>query len=185
MTERRNAETSGHARSGAAAVRQRDSAPRFRDRIFRAAALLAVLVFAVAAGADGQQTARARQIGKRLMCVCGCNQVLVECNHVGCRYSHDMLRELDERVAQNQSDDLTLQAFVQEYGPTVLLVPIARGFNRWVWIMPVLLPLAGLWITQRAIARWRRRAAAAPPCSAASPEMLARVERESRNPGDS
>jgi cytochrome c-type biogenesis protein CcmH len=185
MTEHRSAKSSRHPRSDAVVVGQHVSPPHFRDRIFRAAALLAVLLIAVAAGADGQQTERARQVGKRLMCVCGCNQVLIECNHVGCRYSHDMLKELDERVAQNQSDDLTLQAFVQEYGPAVLLVPIARGFNRWVWIMPVLLPLAGLWITQRAIARWRRRAAVAPPPADASPELLARVERESRNPGDS
>jgi len=96
-----------------------------------------------------------------------------------------MLKELDERVAQNQSDDLTLQAFVQEYGPAVLLVPMAKGFNRWVWIMPVILPLAGLWITQRAIARWRKRTAAAPAVAGASPEMLARVERESGSSGDS
>lgn len=149
----------------------------------RAAAIL-MLVIAVAVGASAQQTEKARQVGKRLMCVCGCNQVLTECNHVGCRYSHDMLKELDERVAQNQSDDLTLQAFVQEYGPAVLLLPVARGFNRWVWIMPVILPLAGLWITQRAIARWRQRAAAA-PASPASPEMLARADRESRTTGDS
>jgi cytochrome c-type biogenesis protein CcmH/NrfF len=83
-------------------------------------------------------------------------------------------------VAQNLPDDLTLQAFVQEYGPAVLLVPVARGFNRWMWIMPVILVLAGLWITQRVIARWRRRAAAAPSAGAASPDALARVDRESR-----
>jgi cytochrome c-type biogenesis protein CcmH/NrfF len=154
-----------------------------RNYVTCAAGVL-TLVIAVAVGASAQQTERARQVGKRLMCVCGCNQVLTECNHVGCRYSHDMLKELDERVAQNQSDDLTLQAFVQEYGTAVLLVPVARGFNRWVWIMPVILPLAGLWITQRAIARWRQRAAAA-PAAVASPEMLARAGRESRSTGDS
>jgi cytochrome c-type biogenesis protein CcmH len=153
-------------------------------RSLRGATWLAVLLITVSAGANGQQTARARQLGKRLMCVCDCNQVLIECNHVGCRYSHDMLKELDDRVAQNQPDDLTLQAFVQEYGPPVLLVPVARGFNRWMWIMPVILPLAGLWITQRAIARWRNRAAAASPAGPPSPEMLARVERESSSGSD-
>ena len=159
--------------------------PRFRNRIFGWVALAALLLITIVSGASAQQTDHARQVGKRLMCVCSCNQVLTECNHVGCRYSHDMLKELDERVAQNQSDYLTIQAFVQEYGPAVLLVPMAKGFNRWVWIMPVILPLAGLWITQRAIARWRSRMATADPSTIASPELMARVERESGNTGDS
>lgn len=144
----------------------------------------AVALIVIAGAAFAQQTERARQLGAKLMCVCGCNQVLTACNHVGCRYSHDMLKELDDRVAQNLPDDLTLQAFVQEYGPAVLLIPVARGFNRWMWIMPVILVLAGLWITQRVIARWRRRAAAAPPAGPASPDVLARVDRESRMGSD-
>ena len=32
-------------------------------------------------------------------------------------------------VARNDSDDLILQAFVQEYGPTVLAEPPTKGFN--------------------------------------------------------
>jgi cytochrome c-type biogenesis protein CcmH len=151
------------------------------SRMVRVGACLAVLLFTIAVGASGQQTEHARQVGERLMCVCGCNQVLTECNHVGCRYSHDMLKELDDRVAQNQPDDLTLQAFVQEYGPAVLVVPVAKGFNRWMWIMPVILPLAGLWIMQRAIARWRSRTAAHPSATPSSSEMVARIERESHS----
>ena len=67
-----------------------------------------------------QETPRAKELGQKLMCVCGCNQILTACNHVGCQYSHKMLQELDQLVARNDSDDLILQAFVQEYGPTVL-----------------------------------------------------------------
>jgi cytochrome c-type biogenesis protein CcmH/NrfF len=146
-----------------------------------AAALVGALF--LCAVMNAQQTDRARQIGKRLMCVCGCNQVLTECNHVGCTYSHSMLKELDDRVAQGSTDDLVVQSFVQEYGTTVELVPPATGFNRWMWIMPVLLPLAGLWLAQRAIVKWRKRGADASEVAMPA-ELMERARRESRVDGD-
>jgi cytochrome c-type biogenesis protein CcmH/NrfF len=94
-----------------------------------------------------------------------------------------MLKELDERVAQNQSDDLTVQSFVQEYGSTVLLVPPAKGFNRWMWIMPALLPLAGLLLVRQAIVRWRKRGAGSRAIEM-PPELMARARRESHMDGD-
>ncbi len=159
---------------------QQDSVSRRKVR-HSAAVLFAAL--ALCAVMNAQQTDRAKQIGKRLMCVCGCNQVLTECNHIGCTYSHGMLQEVDERVAKGESDDLTLQSFVQEYGATVLLLPAAKGFNRWMWIMPIVLPLLGLILAWQAIARWRRRGAVSAG-TPISPEMLARAERESHAGGD-
>ena len=67
--------------------------------------------------------ARFTSLGHKLMCVCGCNQVLLECNHVGCQYSDRMRSELAANVERGDSDDLVLQAFVQKYGPTVLPRP--------------------------------------------------------------
>ncbi len=67
-------------------------------RVFAALFLLVSLMPA----ARAQQTERAKNLGKRMMCVCGCNQILTECNHVGCTYSYKMLKELDERVPSNQ-----------------------------------------------------------------------------------
>lgn len=126
-----------------------------------------------------QDTARAKNLGTKLLCVCGCGQVLIYCNHVGCTYSHDMLKELDQYVARNESDDLTLQAFVQEYGPTVLAEPPAKGFNLAAWIVPVLAPLVALYLVWEVIRRWRRRAALAPAAGPnVSAEMLARARHE-------
>jgi len=60
------------------------------------AALLALAVFAfIGAGDDGGP--RFNDLGHRLMCVCGCNQILLECNHVGCTYSERMRGELMTR----------------------------------------------------------------------------------------
>jgi len=57
--------------------------------------LLAMLCLAIFAflGA-GDEDARFNTVGHKMMCVCGCNQVLLECNHVGCRYSDRMRGEL-------------------------------------------------------------------------------------------
>jgi cytochrome c-type biogenesis protein CcmH len=153
--------------------------------IFFAAILLAAGLFGLAFGARAQQTAHAKTLGQKLMCVCGCNQVLVSCNHVGCTYSHDMLKELDERVARGDSDDLILQSFVQEYGPNVLSEPPAKGFNWVAWIVPVIAPLAACCILWEVVRRWRRTAAVAPPPgSNVSADLIARAQREAREGHD-
>ncbi len=93
--------------------------------------LLALLCLAIMVllGA-GDESARFNDLGHRMMCACGCNQILLECNHVGCAYSDRMRAELVAAVDRGDSDDLTLQGFVQKYGPTVLAAPTKSGFNR-------------------------------------------------------
>lgn len=145
--------------------------------------LLLTALFFSALPAFAQDSTRVKNIGHKLKCMCGCNQILTECNHVGCKYSHDMLAELDARVARNEPDDLTIQAFIQEYGPTVLLLPRAEGFNLWAWIMPVLLPLLALALLPALIIHWRKRAGLA-PAAPVSPELLDRVRREEHNWSD-
>jgi cytochrome c-type biogenesis protein CcmH len=139
------------------------------------------LALTVTFSVRAQDTSRAKALGAKLMCVCGCGQVLISCNHVGCTYSHDMLKELDQYVARNESDDLTLQAFVQEYGPTVLAEPPAKGFDIAAWVVPILAPLIALYLLWEVVRRWRRRAALEPAGGPkVSPELLARARHETR-----
>ena len=86
----------------------------------------------------GDDSARFKDLGHRMMCTCGCGQVLLECNHVGCQSSDKMRNQLQAALDKggSNSDDLILQGFVQEYGPTVIAAPTATGFNRVAWIMP-------------------------------------------------
>jgi len=163
------------------------AAPRSRVRllVFLASLQLLALALSVAPLSQAQQTERAKQLGKKLMCMCGCNQILTACNHVGCTYSRTMLKELDQAVARNESDDLTLQAFVQEYGPKVLAEVPAKGFNWAAWIVPVLAPLIALYLVWEVVRRWRQRAslvAAGGP--QVSPELLDRARREVEKESD-
>jgi len=148
-------------------------------------ASLLVLLLASAPLCLAQQTARAKALGQKLLCTCSCNQGLVSCNHVGCTTSHAMLKELDDRVARGDSDQLILQSFIQEYGPTVLAEPPAKGFNWAAWVIPVLVPLLALYGVWEMVRRWRKRAALAPAGGPnVSAELLDRARHESEKESD-
>ena len=141
------------------------------------AAACALLLLTLSFPARAQQTERAKALGKRMLCVCGCGQILTECNHVGCTYSGQMLKELDERVARNEPDDLTLQAFVQEYGIGVMAQPASHGFGLAAWVMPFAVLLIGAWLAWMVIKRWRHRVIVS-PAAIESPDLLARARPE-------
>ncbi|MGC1684625.1 MAG: cytochrome c-type biogenesis protein CcmH [Candidatus Acidiferrales bacterium] len=136
-----------------------------------------VLSLLVVPLALAQQSDRAKALSMRMMCVCSCNQVLGVCNHVGCTYSHDMLKEIDTRVARSESDDLIVQNFVQEYGAAVLLLPAAKGFNVWMWLMPIIAVMSGIVVVRFALVHWRKNATEVAP-SRASADLIARARRE-------
>ena len=118
-------------------------------------ALLSLAVF-VFSGA-GDPATRFKEIGHQLMCICGCGQILLECNHVGCPESDGMRNELMAAVTRGDSDSLVQQAFVQKYGPTVLAAPTTSGFDRTAWIMPIVALLVGLAILLLIIHSWKNR----------------------------
>ena len=106
--------------------------------------LLSLAIFIFLGAGDDK---RFEKLGHHLMCICGCNQVLLECNHVGCRDSDRMRNELSAALlvatggpgsgdagsdsggdgsgkittggSGASSDDAILQGFVRKYGMTV------------------------------------------------------------------
>jgi cytochrome c-type biogenesis protein CcmH/NrfF len=145
-------------------------------------ALLTLAVFTFL-GAD---EARFENLGHKLMCVCGCNQVLLECNHVGCPRSDGMRDELAANLGRGDNDDLVLQDFVQKYGPTVLLAPTAVGFDRVAWIMPYLVLILGLTTVVLVVRVWRRRPLVLPEGSVApvSGDTMDRFRQQARKDTD-
>src|SRR5882724_2351059 len=122
-------------------------------------ALLTLAVFALLGAGD--PATRFTEIGHQMMCICGCNQILLECNHVGCPDSDGMRNELMSAVSRGDSDSLVEQAFVQKYGPTVLAAPTATGFDRTAWIVPFVALFMGLGIVVLVIRAWKNRPAPA------------------------
>ena len=127
----------------------------------RIAAVLAIAVamsFAVALHPlRAQQSDRAKQVGGKFMCMCGCNQVLTQCNHVGCTVSASMLKELDQAVARGDSETAITQAFVQEFGTKVYAEPPRSGFSLVAWMLPSIYLLLGTALVIFGIWRWHAR----------------------------
>jgi cytochrome c-type biogenesis protein CcmH/NrfF len=159
------------------------SSLNIRVLVVYAEILLLASAFLYAPIAQAQQTDHAKKLGLNLMCMCGCAQVLVQCNHLNCPSSAPMLKELDERIATGESDELVIQDFIKGYGVAVLSSPPNTGFNRVAWLLPSVAFALGLGLIALVINHWRKRpvlAAAAPQSSQVriSPDALARAREK-------
>ena len=128
---------------------------------FSQLALVCALI-AVTAGAT-DATARYQKDSHQLMCGCGCNQLLGECNHVGCPSSPGMLAQLSASIARGDSDDAIFHQFQEQYGPVILASPMFTPFNHFAWIVPPLvlfLGIAGVFVIVR---NWKLRTVPMPP----------------------
>jgi cytochrome c-type biogenesis protein CcmH/NrfF len=162
----------------------------------RVASLLALAVFVcaplvaslAAPVAFAQNAPRAKKLADGLKCMCGgCEDSAGQCSHPGgsfsgpCETARGMQKDLDARVAKNESDDAILAAYVTQYGPTVLVEPPKKGFDLLAWIMPVLMPILAFILVWYVVRSWRKKAQLAP---AGGPhidaEFLARAQREAK-----
>lgn len=142
-------------------------------------ALALGMVAALSMGAS-DNAQRFNDLGNKMMCTCGCGQVLLQCNHLGCPGLSREGAELRADLANGQSDNAILIAFQNEYGPTVLAAPMLTRFNMIAWIVPPLLLGLGILGTVLLVRRWRQRALAMPPVkqTAAVRALRERVRRE-------
>jgi cytochrome c-type biogenesis protein CcmH len=99
-------------------------------------------------------SSRFNDLGHRLMCTCGCAQLLGECNHVGCPESGRMRNELSAAIAAGKSDKEILASFAAKYGATVLAAPTTQGFDLVAWIAPFAVFAAALLGTILLVRRW-------------------------------
>lgn len=125
-------------------------------------ALALGMIAAMSMGVSDSGT-RFNDLGNKLMCTCGCGQVLLQCNHLGCPALARETAELHADIAAGMNNNAILIAFQNEYGPTVLAAPMLTKFNMIAWIVPPLLLGLGILGTVLLVRRWRQRAAAMPP----------------------
>jgi cytochrome c-type biogenesis protein CcmH len=135
-----------------------------------------VVVFTMGAG----DSSRFEKLGHQVICTCGCNQILLECDHAGCPSLGEEREQLAAGLTRGDSDSLILQAFVAKYGPTVLAAPTTTGFNVVAWIMPFAVLLLGLAGTALLVRKWRLRTVAMPdvPSTPGFKAIRERVRRE-------
>jgi cytochrome c-type biogenesis protein CcmH len=122
----------------------------------------------------------------RIRCTCGCNLDVYTCRTTDftCSTSPRMHREVLALQDQGKNGDEIVAAFVAKYGEQVLMAPKPEGFNLAGYLVPgSLLLIGGVILTlvlrrRMLLAPARRETTAAPPISDATPEELARLNRE-------
>src|SRR4029078_6427642 len=93
-------------------------------RAFNWVAVAILLLIPLLGHADSQ---REKFLGSHLLCICGCQPVLTECNHIHCPSSVPMREELREKLAAGMTDDQVYAAFVSKFGTKVLAAPPFKG----------------------------------------------------------
>lgn len=154
----------------------------------QASRLLQVVLLVLAAtlliSAGPSDETRINTLGHQMMCMCGCNQILAECNHVGCSYSTRMMGEIRQAVARGDSDAMIKKAMVEEYGSVVLAAPTTKGFDIVAWIIPFVILVLAMGAFAWVVRTWKNRKPPDPPAPpSATNEMdsyreLARKETE-------
>jgi cytochrome c-type biogenesis protein CcmH/NrfF len=99
-------------------------------------------------------SSRVDKVSHRMMCTCGCSQLLGECDHAGCAQRSQELAELKAAIASGATDQEILTSFAAKYGATVLAAPTTHGFDLVAWIAPVAVFAAALLGTILLVRRW-------------------------------
>lgn len=127
-------------------------------------------VFLVATLGAGDVSARYAKDSHELMCVCGCSELLGECNHLSCPDSGAMRTQLISMISSGKSDSAIFHAFQKQYGPVVLAAPMFTPFNHLAWIIPPLVLLLAIGAALLIVRKWRLRTVA-PPVPSERPGM--------------
>jgi len=133
-------------------------------------------------GADSPDE-RFERLGAKIMCTCGCSEMLLKCNHVGCQSSDPMIRQLRALTGSGRSiatgeassssaetaslkplndDQEILDWFRTNWGVTAVVEPGTHGLELWAWILPAAALALGLAVVVFTIRAWRRRPAKVP-----------------------
>ena len=123
----------------------------------RAAQLLILSLMAVLLmGADNQE-ARYQKLGSKIMCTCGCAEMLLQCNHVGCPNSDRMIHQLRANVQQTSNDEQVLDWFRTNWGVLAVVEPRTHGFELLAWLLPAAGLGFGLLAVVVVIRKWKLR----------------------------
>jgi cytochrome c-type biogenesis protein CcmH/NrfF len=157
----------------------------FRFLVKSAQAILLSVAVCFSMGASDAGS-RFNDLGHRLMCTCGCAQLLGECNHVGCTESGRERNELTAAIASGISDQEVLASFSAKYGATVLAAPTTHGFDLVAWIAPFAVFAAAMLGTILLVRHWSVGRTQT-PTQASDPETDAlreRIRRETDSGND-
>ena len=148
---------------------------RIKVKLWAQASMVCLLAMAIL---GSSHSSRFDKVGHKMICACGCGQVLLECNHVGCPISPGMIAELHFQMDRGGSDFSILSLFVAKYGATVLAAPIRGGFDDVAWVVPIAVFFLATFGTGLLIWKWKLRYQHLSPSAAAEISVAAGALRE-------
>jgi cytochrome c-type biogenesis protein CcmH len=151
----------------------------FWTRFVEVAVLAVAVCFSLGASSP---SSRLSDLDHRVMCQCGCAQLLGECDHVGCPDRDRELAELSADISSGMNDKEIFAAFTSKYGAVVLAAPTTHGFDLVAWIAPFAVFAAALLGTILLVRRWSGISIGRAQAAALSAELAATdpAERERR-----
>ena len=158
---------------------------RFTFWIKSTQALLLAIAVCFSMGAT-DASSRFENMGRKLMCTCGCAQLLGGCDHAGCPARGQEEVELRSGIAAGNSDQVIFDSFVAKYGATVLAAPTTHGFDLVAWIAPFAVFAAAMLGTILLVRHWSVGRTQT-PTQASDPETDAlreRIRRETDSGND-
>jgi cytochrome c-type biogenesis protein CcmH/NrfF len=132
--------------------------------------LVLIVVVAFTMLGAGSPSTRFDRVGHKLMCTCGCAEILLECNHVGCPNSTGEISDLHAQMDAGVSNAGIFKFFAVKYGPIVLAAPIRGGFDDVAWIVPFAILILGILAILLLLRFWKRRYAKLAPSLPDAPQ---------------
>ena len=97
-----------------------------------------------------------RRVSNRILCQCGCNYMVLSCNHLDCPSATYIRRTIQTSLAAGKNDDAIVAGFVEQYGAKILPEPPRKGFSWMAWIMPFAVLLFGGGAVSFVLWRWKK-----------------------------
>jgi cytochrome c-type biogenesis protein CcmH/NrfF len=124
-------------------------------------------------GADNDTT-RYNNLGGKIMCTCGCAEMLLKCDHVGCPNSDQMIRDLKANLLTQPKDEDVLQWFRDNWGAIAVVEPRTHGLDLLAWVLPPAALVLALGLVMMVARKWRLRPTQAAAADVAlSPQLEA------------
>lgn len=123
-----------------------------------------------------------RRVSNRLLCQCGCNYMVLSCNHLDCPSATYIRKTIMTSLADGMSEDVIVANFVDQYGVQILPEPPLHGFSLMAWVMPFLaLLLGGVGVTY-VLWQWKKPVADAEqiPADAGESAVLPAIGQKPR-----
>jgi len=117
-----------------------------------------------------------RRVFGDLQCTCGCpRESIATCT---CSYAAGFRNEVRAMMARGMTEEEIKAEWVRQHGPEALTVPTNSGFNRLVYIVPLVLIAGFAAFAIRVLRRLRERGAARAASSASGAPDVAGSKRD-------